>query len=346
MTSEQADAALKAWVAKYLSGIDMDPQFYTTSAAMDDLDEIRQALGYDKINLFGYSYGATAAQYYLRQHEEAVRTVTLGGGSLLDKPVFERWAKSGQQALDKVFDRCQADAKCQAAFPNLRTEFTALLARLAEKPVTVSSSAGDIIYTPDYLAPVIRLMTKDVKNVRSLPLLIHRAYQENDWKGITQFIIGNGNYEWWSPQLMEHVIRCGEKWAAFDPKEVARLGEGSYLKGFDVWLAQNQALSCQYTPRGVMPEGTDPQPGSQAPVLILNSEMDPIDPPDNMEGAKALFPNSAALVLPNIGHSISDYSAISCMWSIENEFIQSGSADGLHTDCLKSIQPPVFDTAE
>ena len=56
--------------------------------AMDDLDDVREALGYDKINLVGYSYGATAAQYYLRQHEEHVRTVTLGVGSLLDIPGF------------------------------------------------------------------------------------------------------------------------------------------------------------------------------------------------------------------------------------------------------------------
>ncbi len=145
---------------------------------------------------------------------------------------------------------------------------------------------------------------------------------------------------------MEHVIRCSEKWAAFDPAEVARLGESSYLKGFDLWLSQNQASACQYTPRGETPEGMEPQPGSQVPVLILNGEVDPIDPPGNMAGAKALFPNSAALVLSYQGHSISDMGAAICMWSIEDEFIQTGSAAGLHTGCLKNIQPPDFITNE
>ena len=145
---------------------------------------------------------------------------------------------------------------------------------------------------------------------------------------------------------MERVIRCSEKWAAFDPEVLASLSEGSYLKGWDVSLAQNQAASCSITPRGVTPEGMDPQPGSQVPVLILNGEVDPIDPPDNMAGAKALFPNSAALVLPYQGHSISDYNTIMCMWSIEDDFIQSGSVANLHTDCLKSIWPRAFDTTE
>jgi len=345
LTPEQADTQAKAWVTKVLSEIPMDPRFYTTSIAMDDLDEVRQALGYDKINLVGYSYGATAAQYYLRQHEEHVRTVTLGGGSLLDIPVFERWAHNGQQALDLVFELCQADPACQAAFPNLREEFNDLLARLASQPVTATFSnpaLGSATLTPDYLAPVIRLMTKDARNDSRLPLLIHRAYVDNDWDGFMQFIEANGNYEWWGDLIMAHVIRCSEKWAAFDPSEVAQLGEGSYLKGFDVWLAQTQAASCQYTPPGETPEGLDLQTGSQVPVLIMNGDMDPIDPPDNMAGAAALWPNSLALVLPYQGHSISDLTAITCMWSIEDEFIQTGSAAGLHTDCLKNIQPAGF----
>ncbi len=351
LTPAEMDTAVKAWVAKFLGSIDMDPQYYTTSVAMDDLDEVRQALGYDKINLCGYSYGATAAQYYLRQHEEHVRTVILGFGSRLDIPVFARYGLNGQRALDGVFALCQADANCQAAYPNLGEEFKSLMARIAEKPGTDSftNSAGQpetITYTPDYLAPVIRMLTKDSQHVPGLPRLIHRAYQMDDWKGFTNFIIDHGNYEWWGNLLMAQVIRCSEKWAAYDPDEVARLGEGSYPKGFDVWLAQNQAFSCRYIPRGVTPEGTAQQTGSQVPMLILNGGLDPIDPPDNMAGAEALFPNSAAVVLPYAGHSLSDYTTIGCMWSIEDEFIQSGSAQGLHTECLKTVRPPIFITAD
>src|SRR5690606_37474171 len=106
---------------------------------------------------------------------------------------------------------------------------------------------GSINYTADYLAPVIRLMTKDSRHSRLLPHLIHRAYQENDWQGVTQFILAEGNIEWWGSQVMERVIRCSERWAAFDPDEVARLGQSSYLRGFDVELAQNQEVACRYT---------------------------------------------------------------------------------------------------
>jgi pimeloyl-ACP methyl ester carboxylesterase len=345
---EEMDTRLQQWVSEYLEEIDMDPRFYTTSLAMDDLDDVRAALGYDKINLTGFSYGATAAQYYLRQHEEHVRSVVLYGGSLLDIPVFERWALNGQRSLDRIFDLCQADPSCQTAFPNLRAEFSGLLERLAAQPVTEtftrsgSSQSESVTFTSDIFAAMVRMMTKDAKNVPVLPLLIHRAYQENDWKGFTLYFAREGGYEWWGPLIMERVIRCGEKWASFDPQAVERLSEGSYLKDWDVSLAQNQALSCQLTPRGEMPEGMAPQPGSQVPVLVINSDMDPIDPPDNMAGAKTLWPNSLSLVLPYRGHSLSDSESVMCLWSLENQFIQAGSVNGLNTDCLKSIRPPTF----
>jgi pimeloyl-ACP methyl ester carboxylesterase len=57
-------------------------------ADMDDLDEVRQALGYERINLYGSSYGGMAAQYYLRQHPDHVRTVVLDGVTLVDVPIF------------------------------------------------------------------------------------------------------------------------------------------------------------------------------------------------------------------------------------------------------------------
>ena len=346
LTPEEVDAKAKAWESKVLREIKMDPRFYTTSEAMDDLDDVREALGYDKINLVGYSYGATAAQYYLRQHEEHVRTATLGFSSLLDVPVFELWAQNSQRALNLIFEHCMADPACHTAFPDLQTEFTDLFTRLATNPVTDNFTnpsnlqPARVTYIPDFFAAIVRLMTKDSRSGYALPNLIHQAHLENDWKGFTQFYADGGGPEWWSDQVMDHVIRCSEKWASFDPVAVAKLSEGSYLAGWDVNLAQNQSFSCKYTPRGVTPEGTTPQPGSNVPVLILNGEMDPIDPPENMSGAKALWPNSLSLVGPFQAHSISDMAAISCWWFILDEFINNGSVADLDTSCVQDIQPP------
>ena len=46
---------------------------YTTSIAMDDLDDVRAWLGYERINLFGLSYGTRAVLVYMRQHRDRVQ---------------------------------------------------------------------------------------------------------------------------------------------------------------------------------------------------------------------------------------------------------------------------------
>jgi len=62
-----------------LSELDADPALYTTSIAMQDLDQVREALGYETINLYGVSYGTRAALTYLRLYPERVRTMILDG---------------------------------------------------------------------------------------------------------------------------------------------------------------------------------------------------------------------------------------------------------------------------
>jgi pimeloyl-ACP methyl ester carboxylesterase len=69
------EARIKGCIGK----LDADLRKYTTPIAMDDLDDVRDALGYAELNLWGTSYGTRAALVYLRQHPEHVRSVILDG---------------------------------------------------------------------------------------------------------------------------------------------------------------------------------------------------------------------------------------------------------------------------
>ena len=81
-------------VAACLGQVNGDVAHYRTTDAMDDLDAVRQALGYDKVDIYGGSYGATTVQVYLRRHPENVRTAVLDGVTLLDR-FFERGTAAG-----------------------------------------------------------------------------------------------------------------------------------------------------------------------------------------------------------------------------------------------------------
>ena len=95
---------------------------YGTRIAMDDLDAVRAALGYRQLDVFGGSYGATAAQVYAKLHPSSVRTLILSGASAIDVPFFGRYAGNAQRALDQLAQFCASQAPCRKAFPRWETQ--------------------------------------------------------------------------------------------------------------------------------------------------------------------------------------------------------------------------------
>jgi pimeloyl-ACP methyl ester carboxylesterase len=114
-----------------------DLKLYTTSIAMDDLDEVRAALGYDRINVYGGSYGSTTSLVYLRQHGDHVRSVAIFGVAPPSAKIPLSFAKGVQDAVNRMFADCAADQACKAAYPDVEAEFKKVLARFDNGPVEI-----------------------------------------------------------------------------------------------------------------------------------------------------------------------------------------------------------------
>ncbi|HSG45503.1 MAG TPA: alpha/beta fold hydrolase [Anaerolineales bacterium] len=183
--------------------MDADLRFYNTEIAMIDLDEVRSALGYDRINIYGASYGTRAALTYLRMFPERVRTVTLDAVFDHDFIMFMDAAEDRQSALDKFFARCEADDACKTTFPKLRDEFDDLLERVEVTPLEITIP-HPLTHEPLDLTVTRQLIGNMVFNtlyapeiVATLPLSIHEAYtNENYIPLISQaFLINSGLYD-------------------------------------------------------------------------------------------------------------------------------------------------------
>src|ERR1043165_3843845 len=98
----------------------------------------RAALGYQRLDLYGVSYGTRVAQHYMRQYPQRVRVAILDGVVPPQLPLGPDVALDAQAAIDSAFARCDSNADCQRAFPNIATTFATLRARVLEKPVSLS----------------------------------------------------------------------------------------------------------------------------------------------------------------------------------------------------------------
>src|SRR5690606_3009767 len=101
-------------------------RFFTTAIAMQDLDAVRDALGAERIDLVGMSYGTRAALEYQRQFPARVRRSVLDGVAPPDMALPASFSTDAQAALDAWFAACRGDAACAARHPRLREDWQAL----------------------------------------------------------------------------------------------------------------------------------------------------------------------------------------------------------------------------
>ncbi len=338
LSAAEADARLSAWAKESLAGLDADPRMYTSTVAADDLDAVRAALGYDTVDLYGASYGGELAQYYLRQHADHVRVAIMDGTTPLDVPVLELMAAASQHALDLLLDRCAGDAACHAAFPNLATEWSTLVAAFTKgvevtDPDSGTTGVADLAMVGTSLHNA--LMTEAA--AAQLPLAIHLAF-EGKWGEVNQLVPPSDASPSAGPTLlMRDEILCSEAWARFDPAEVERKGAGSYAVPFVRAWATGEATLCRYLPKGVVPADDAAPVRTDLPVLWLAGDADPQDPPSNLAGVPSQQPNSRIVVMPAQEHVVGH---LGCGPSVIAAFLDAGTATGLDTACVAQGASP------
>jgi pimeloyl-ACP methyl ester carboxylesterase len=339
-TESSDPQAIQSELKKCLAELDADPTLYTTAIAMQDLDQVRQALGYQKINLYGASYGTRPALAYARQYPEHVRSIILDGIAPPNWTLGPSVPGNAQRALDMLFARCAADTDCQAVFPNIEIEFNDLLKQISEKPIQVSLThpvSGEptqFTLDRDTFVNLVHTTTYSSESTALLPLMIHTAHERGDF---TQFAaLALSNYDTLSNSIspgMRFSVICAEDVPYFDKEE----STPGYLGDF---FTRTFETICKTWPIAQLPEDFKQPVYSTAPALLLSGEADPVTPPANGELAAQSLPNSLQIVVPGQGHIVI-YRG--CIPKIAAAFIENGSTKGLDTACVQDIEPmPIF----
>lgn len=315
--------------------LDADLRYYTTDIAMQDLDKVRSALGYEMINLYGASYGTRAALVYLKMYPTRVRSVILD--AVVDPAfvLYQDAAQDGQKALELFFARCEVDDVCRSTYPNLRSEFDTVLEKLSEghKEITISHPVtGEPLQFP----LTRRTFTSIVFNtlylpdlVAMLPLAIHEAYAQDNYSPlITQaFLLDAGLYDG-----MFYAVACTED----APLIKKAPEEADSLFGSNV---QSFLEVCNAWPKNDPPAIVHESVSSDVPVLMLSGEADPITPPWHAKHLSDSLRNSLHLIFKGMGHG---NSGSECTAKILKQFIDNASLKSLDTDCVKNVEPPPF----
>lgn len=337
------EAEIEPLIDACLAGLEADPRFYTTSAAIEDLERVRAALGYGQINLYGLSYGTRTALSYLGRYPEQVRAVILDGVLPQSEILGLDMAPDAQRALDLLFERCREERGCNEAFPNLEADFQALLAELEVAPATVevndpvSGEPVEVELSAQEVATAVRLLTYAPETAALVPVLIHTTRETGDYARLaSQYLILSRQLSESLSEGMYYSVVCSEDVPFYNPEQAARAAQGTYLSSLE-W--EQTFEICSRWPQGQIPQDFKEPVRSEAPVLLLSGELDPVTPPENAEQAAQTLPNSLHLVAPGQGHNVI-YRG--CLPRLAADFIEQGAVEGLDTACVQEIRPMPF----
>ena len=317
---------------------------YTTPIAMDDLDEVRAALGYERLNLFGGSYGTRAALVYLKRYPQRVRTVTLQGVAPTNQYMPRDFAQVNERALQGIIAECASDEACNKAFPNLREETRAVLQRLMKGPIEVAvglpnSASAKIKLSRDLAAEAIRYMLYSPVAASRVPLFIHLAAQGNlaplaeSALMYRQRIVATGS------NGLYLSITCAEDLPWIKPGEGERLSANTFLGDYRL---RQQREACSLWPRATIPKDYSEPTKADAPVLILTGEWDPVTPPAHGDAVAKHLTNSVHIVVPDGAHGLGGLQGSDCIVRLQTMFVERGTTKGLDTSCVKDIKRSGF----
>ncbi|HET7730506.1 MAG TPA: alpha/beta hydrolase [Usitatibacter sp.] len=328
-------------VRSCLEQLDADPRQYVTSVAVQDLEEIRAALGYPTLNLWGGSYGTRVALEYLRRNPGRVRSMVLDGAAPADMKLPLSFVPDGEAALQRLLDACDAEALCRSTYPGLRVTIAALRSQLARRPARVSIQdprTGDRqtiqvnenvflsgLFRPLYVAELASLLPFGVASAAAgdfNPLLAQNLEFTSDVS--ENLAVG-----------MHLSVICAEDVPRITRQDLESLGQSFFGRA----LVDDFVRACAIWPRGEVPKDFYDPVESRVPTLILSGGIDPATPPRHGDRIAATLPNSRHLVAPHLGHGVSLHG---CAPRLIESFVRKASAADLDGKCLERIPRPLF----
>lgn len=307
---------------------------YTTASSVDDIEEIRRWLGYDRVNLDGSSYGTRVAQIYMRRHPEAIRTVVLNGVAPVSEPLYVQHAALLQRALTDLIAECEGQEPCRGAYPELRSDVEAVLDRFAQGPAVVRIDGETVPFPLGGLSYAIRGLLYD--RGAEIPRILSRAaagevqplaeyyLERTDWVGSSDEYAG-----------YHYSVLCAEDVAVVSDELVSTATADTFMGDR---LIQAYRGVCAVWPDAELPADHWQPVRSDIPTLLLSGSRDPVTPPEGAELVSLGLTNSLSVVVPNGGHVVWG----PCLESLTVELLRTASVAALDPSCVAAIPPTEF----
>jgi pimeloyl-ACP methyl ester carboxylesterase len=339
---EKADRRIERRLACHDTLIErgIDLTGYNTVETAADVNDLRIALGYDEVNLYGTSSGTRTILTIMRNHPEGIRSVILDSVYPPQVGLYSTVSLSAHRVFSLLFEECAADPVCSQAYPDLEATFYQTVDDLNATPAKVQLSRGPVLVDGGLFMDAVYLSFYSTSNIPQLPAWIDAASQ-GDFRGLQNTI------EWmilsdtgtfiaigfeWSLQCNEEVpfesYELGRELAADLPAQIAEYYDSYY-----------EFTLCESWQAGQADPVENTAVVSDIPALILAGQFDPVTPPEWGQLAGETLSNHTFYEFPGLGHGI--MRSNECGLEIGLQFLEDPTSEP-DASCVDELTGPDF----
>jgi uncharacterized protein (DUF885 family)/pimeloyl-ACP methyl ester carboxylesterase len=318
-------------------GIDLTA--YNTVETAADVNDLRIALGYDEINLYGTSSGTRTILTLMRNHPEGIRSVILDSVYPPQVGLYSTVSLSVDRVFSLLFETCAADLDCNQKYPDLEATFYQTVDDLNANPASIQLSQGTVLVDGGLFMDAVYLNFYSTDAIPRLPSWIQAASQgdllglKSTFEGIlsdtgTAIAIG---FEW--------SLQCNEE-VPFESYELGReLAAGLPPQIADYFDSYFEFTLCESWQAGQADPVENTAVVSDLPALILAGQFDPVTPPEWSQLAAETLSNHFYYEFPGQGHGI--MRSDPCGLKIGLQFLEDPTREP-DASCLDELTGPEF----
>jgi pimeloyl-ACP methyl ester carboxylesterase len=316
-------ALAQALVAKCAAEIGPSRAFYSTRDHADDIDAVRQALGVDKIALWGTSYGTQLSVAYALTYPSHVERLILD--SVADAQGRDPFALDDLQQMPKGLASLCSGGICKKATSNFVGELVKLANRIASHPLRgkVARAGGGTrtvrASAIDFLSGAVLDTDLNAGLAAEVPAAVHAALRgrlrpllrlvqldresavtpaEDLSSGLFAATVCDDGPFPWSPDtpLAQRPAMLASARNALPAGSTGPFGR---------WATElGPAAFCLLWPPQARRPGIGSGPLPNVPVLVFEGERDLRTPASNGAAIAARFSQGHLVTVPGVGHSV------------------------------------------
>lgn len=336
---EQARACIEGATAR---GVDVTG--YHTFENARDVRALRMALGFERWNVWGISYGSVLGQAYMKVDPDGIHAAVIDAIVPLDLRDLMRIPHWHERNLERLFAACEQQADCAGAFAGLERRYRAAIANMSEDPVQVEVPkserypGGEAWFFADLIAGLPFSLLYEQSSHPAIPAIMSglaEAVEERDETFFRALALADFDGGIGISMGMSVAVRCldgyVDRWAESAPDD---------FRDYPTLARAFGALQVIRDAPGICREvGLAPRDPARfelvetdLPVVVANGAWDPVTPVPLAEAIMPGFSNGRLVVFPHAGHGPTR--SLDCAGDFLNGFFDDPAAE-LDMECVE-----------